>query len=315
MERIVVTGATGFLGRNLMPILQEKYGVENVVGLSSKDYNLMIPEEVKKMFEEQKPTILIHLAAYSGGIEANRLFPADFFYKNILLTTLVFHEAAMHKVKKMIYPIGGCSYPANAKSPIDETQMWEGFPQIESAGYAIAKKTGIVASLTYRQQYNLNSVVVIPGNMYGEYDNFNLREAHVIPACIRKIYEAKINNLDEVVIWGSGKPIRDFVYVKDVANIILWFIENFNETGPINISTGIKTSIKDLVEMIKGIIDYKGRIRWDTTKPDGQMEKIFNPAKLNSLGLYCKTPLIEGLRKTIAWFEKNYALKTPYIRI
>ena len=160
--RVVVTGASGFLGRHLMPILKQKYGHSAVIGLSSRDYNLLDPLQVKTMFSEHRPDGLIHLAGYSGGIAANREFPADFYYRNTLLTALVFHEAAISGVQKMIYPMGGCSYPADATSPIDESQMWSGFPQEESAGYSAAKKMGIVASRSYRQQYGLNSVVLIP---------------------------------------------------------------------------------------------------------------------------------------------------------
>ncbi len=168
-QRIVVTGSTGFLGSHLMPILIERYGADRIIGVSSKDYNLMDPEQVKQMFADLVPDALIHLAAYSGGIAANKKFPADFYYQNTLLTSLVFHQAALNNVKKMIYPMGGCAYPATSSSPIDEMQMWNGFPQKESAGYSTSKKMGIVASNSYREQFGLNSAVIIPGNMYGEY--------------------------------------------------------------------------------------------------------------------------------------------------
>ncbi len=315
INNIVVTGSTGFLGGHLMPVLIERYGKENVTGLSSKDYDLMDPIEVKRMFDEKKPDILIHLAAYSGGIEANRKFPADFFYRNIILTSLVFEAAAKYGVKKMIYPMGGCSYPSAATSPINEEQMWQGYPQNESAGYSSAKKMGIVASRSYRTQYGFNSVVIIPGNMYGEYDNFRNKESHVVPAMIRRYYEAKLSGVEEVVMWGTGSPQRDFVYAGDVARTIPYFIENYDSSEPINISSGKSTTIKELAETIKELVGYKGRIVWDTEKPDGQMIKIFDVTKLNSLGIDCPTSMHDGLKNTIEWFEKNYHNKGDNIRL
>jgi GDP-L-fucose synthase len=315
MMKIVVTGASGFLGRHLLPQLKLQYPQAEIVGLSSQDYDLMNPPEVVQMFKDLQPEILIHLAAYSGGIGANRAYPADFYYRNTLLTALVFEQAAKFGVKKMIYTMGGCSYPATAKSPIDESQMWEGYPQPESAGYSSAKKMGLVASQAYRTQYGLNSVVLIPGNLYGEYDNYRSNESHVIPALLRRFYEAKLTNLEEVIMWGSGAPKRDFVYGGDVAKVIPYFIENYNSSEPINISSGTTTSIKELGEMIKEVTGFAGKLGWDTTKPDGQMVKIFDVTRLNSLGLSCHTPLREGLEKTFAWFSQNYRDKTDGIRL
>jgi GDP-L-fucose synthase len=308
-KKILVTGATGFLGRQLMPILERKYGKGKVLGVSSQDYDLTDPVQVKRMLAEVKPEALIHLAAYSGGIGANKKFPADFYYRNTLITTLVFQEAAVHRVKKLIYPLGGCSYPAEAISPINESQMWQGFPQVESAGYATAKKMGLVASQAYRQQYGLNSVVLIPGNMYGEYDNFHPQYSHVVPAMIRRYHEAKLARVKTILMWGDGAPVRDFVYAGDVARLIPWFLENYDETGPVNISTGTATQIKDLAEIIKDFIGFAGEIRWDASKPNGQMIKVFDVTRLKSLGLSCDTPLKEGLLRTIKWFSEKYGSK------
>ncbi len=244
--RMVVTGATGFLGRHLMPVLLQKYGAENVVGVSSKDHDLMVRDEVRRLLAELEPEVVVHLAAYSGGIDCNRRFPADFYFKNTILTALMFQEASACGVKKLVYTMGGCSYPAQATSPIGEAQMWNGFPQKESAGYSCAKKMGIVASAAYREQYGLNSVVLVPGNMYGEYDNFKVGESHVIPAMIRRIWETKREGRGEIVMWGTGEPVRDFVYAGDVARVIPWFIEHYDSSEPVNISTGTRTSIKEL---------------------------------------------------------------------
>lgn len=313
--KIVVTGSTGFLGGHLMPILKETYGEENVKGLSSKEYDLLDFRQAKQMFEDLQPEVLIHLAAYSGGIGANRKYPGDFYFINTILTANCFELAARYGVKKMIYTMGGCSYPSTAVSPIGEEQMWQGYPQPESAGYSSAKKMGIVASHSYRTQYGLNSVVLIPGNMYGPYDNFRNEESHVVPGMLRRYYEARLNNIPKVTMWGTGTPVRDFVYAGDVAALIPWFVENYNETGPVNLSSGTTTSIKELAEIIKEMTGYQGEIEWDTTKPDGQMVKIFDVTKLKGLGLSCPTPLTEGLRITAKWLEENYDTKGDNIRL
>jgi len=314
-KKIVVTGATGFLGRHLLPILSARHGSAQVVGLSSRDYDLMDPIQVRRMFAQQRPDVLVHLAAYSGGIGANRAYPADFYHRNTLLTTLTFHEAARHKVQKLVYTMGGCSYPASATSPIDEGQMWNGYPQSESAGYSAAKKMGIVASTSYRQQYGLNSIVLIPGNMYGEYDNFRQQESHVVPAMIRRYYEAQRSGQKTVVMWGSGEPQRDFVYAGDVARAIAFCLEHYDSSQPLNISSGTRTSIKQLATTVKALTGYRGDIVWDTSQPDGQMVKIFDVTRLHALGIFCPTPLEEGLRRTIDWFARNYAARSDGLRL
>jgi GDP-L-fucose synthase len=312
---ILVTGSTGFLGRHLMPMLLARYGSHGVVGTSSKDYDLMDHSDVKRMFRDIKPEVVVHLAAYSGGIGVNNARPADFYFRNTLLTALVFQEAAESGVKRLIYTMGGCSYPATARSPINEEQMWEGFPQKESAGYSCAKKMGIVASMAYRKQYGLDSVVLVPGNMYGEYDNYRNAESHVVPGMIRRFHEAKLSGAEEVVMWGTGAPTRDFVYAGDVAGVVAEFVEARDGAGPINISTGTSTSIRELSELVKSQVDFQGRLSWDTSKPDGQMVKIFDVARLRQLGLGCQTSLRDGLRRTADWFVKNYENKSDGIRL
>jgi GDP-L-fucose synthase len=315
MERVAVTGATGFLGRHLLPILQERYGRGAVRGVSSRDYDLMDPMQVRRMFDDIAPNIVIHLAAYSGGIGANRTYPADFFYRNILLTALVFEEAGRRRVRKLVYPMGGCSYPATATSPIDEGQMWLGYPQEESAGYSMAKKMGIVASRAYRAQHGLSSVVLVPGNMYGEYDNYRESESHVVPAMIRRFFEAKRERRAQVVMWGTGTPVRDFVYAGDVAATFSFFVEEYDSSEPVNVSSGTRTSIRELANTIAELTGYAGSIVWDSTKPDGQMVKLFDVSKMRSLGLACPTTLRDGLARTIAWFERNYDARGDGLRL
>jgi GDP-L-fucose synthase len=305
--KVLLTGASGFLGRHALPVLQAQFGAENVVGITSTDYDLMQPELVDRALVDHRPEIIVHLAAYSGGIGANRAYPADFYYRNTLLTALMFEAAARHKVHKLVYPMGGCSYPAKATSPISEDQLFNGYPQYESAGYSTAKMMGVVASRSYRTQYNLDSSVIIPGNMYGEYDNYSPLDSHVVPAMIRRYYEAMMDNVDEVMMWGTGKPQRDFVYAGDVAKLIPYFMTEHDGAEPVNISSGTTTAISFLAQEIARLVDYQGKITWDVTKPDGQMVKIFATDRMKSLGLSCDTPLVDGLQRTIDWFAANYA--------
>lgn len=305
-DSILITGATGFLGHHIELVIRNTYR-NKIITVGSSDYDLIHEANVEKMYKDIKPSIVIHLAAYVGGIGANRQYPAEFFFRNIMINSLTIHYAYKHGVRKLITLIGGCSYPALATSPIDEGQMWDGYPQFESAPYSVAKKMALVQSEAYRRQYGFNSIVLIPGNVYGEYDNFRLEDAHVIPAMIRKFYEAKQAGCDNVVLWGSGRPIRDFVYAADMAKLIPYFLENYNTSEAINISTGKGVSIKKLAEIIKELVGYQGQLIWDTSKPDGQMNKTFSADKLKFLGLSCSTPLREGLSKTIKWFTDNYS--------
>jgi len=314
--KLVITGASGFLGRHTVPVLQSRYGTENVLALSSKDYDLLDRSQVRHMFAKTQPDVLVHLAAYSGGIGVNRTKPADFYFINLLMQALVFEEAARYgKLKKLVYPMGGCSYPATATSPIDEGQMWQGYPQDESAGYSAAKKMGIVASRSYRTQHGLKTSVIIPGNMYGEYDNFRNSESHVVPAFIRRYYEEKKAGAKEIVMWGTGAPQRDFVYAGDVAALIPYFIEEYDSVEPVNISTGTAIAIRELAETLKSTMGFEGNIQWDTSKPDGQMVKIFDVTRLRSLGLSCPTSLAEGLAKTIAWLKAHYESRSDGLRL
>lgn len=303
-QRILVTGATGFLGHHIIPVLQKSFDTE-IIAVGSRDFDLLKPGVPEKMLRKIRPDCVIHLAAKSGGIVDNRQKPGDYYFENIVMNTHVFQAAFLGGVKKFLALMGGCSYPATARSPIGEDQMWNGFPQIESAGYSMAKKMLLVQSWAYRQQHDFNSIILIPGNVYGEWDDFNLIKAHAIPALIRKCVEAREKRRPFITALGTGRPIRDFVYAGDVAAVIPWFLANYNTSDPVNISTGRRTSIRELLETVKTATGYPGKIRWDTSQPDGQMEKIFDPGRLHQLGLKCPTQLAEGLQKTVKWFLEN----------
>lgn len=281
MKNILITGASGFLGRHCSEVFN-KLEDYKIVKVSSADYDLMKENQVIQMFKDIAPDYVVHLAGYSGGIYSNRLKPAEYYYKNLQLITLTFHYSFEYGVKNIIIPIGGCSYPANAESPIKEEAMWDGFAQRQSAGYAMAKKMALVQSWAYRKQYGFNSVVVSPGNMYGPYDNFSALDSHVIPAMIRKFHEAKSEGVDKVCFWGTGTPRRDFVYVEDVAKLLPYFLLEYDDDSLVNISTGTSVSIKDLAEAIKRIIRFEGSISWNHSHPDGRMIKIFSVEKLHS---------------------------------
>jgi len=302
-KRILVTGANGFVGHHLMPHLQNSFTAE-IIPVGRQDYDLLKPGVPDAMLREIKPDCVIHLAAKSGGIVDNKKRPADYYYENLAMNTHVLHAAYQHGVTKLLTLMGGCSYPSKAVSPISEDQMWNGYPQIESAGYSVAKKMLLVQSWAYRVQHGFNSVVLVPGNLYGEWDNFNLEQSHVIPALIRKYLEARDAKAPQVVALGTGKPTRDFVYAGDVAATIPWFLSNYDSSEPVNISSGTRTSIRELAESIKEATGFEGEIVWDTSKPDGQMDKIFDVTRLHALGLSCDTPLKDGLKRTAAWFEE-----------
>lgn len=315
MTDILLTGASGFLGRHVLPVLQRRYGADAVVPVSSSDYDLTDSAAAVRMLEDVKPRVVVHLAAYSGGILANRTFPADFYFRNTVMTALVFEAAARRDVEKFVYPFGGCSYPAGASSPIGENQLWAGYPQAESAAYSTAKMMGAVAARAYRAQYGMRTSLMIPGHIYGEYDNFHPEHSHVIPALIRRFHEARLGNKASVTMWGSGAPERDFVYAGDVAETVPFFIDTYDDDEPVNLSTAKRTSISDLSVLVASLTGFQGGLEWDTSKPDGQMVKIFDNARMKALGLSCETDLRSGLVATIAWFRQHYDAGSGGLRL
>jgi len=309
LETILVTGADGFLGRHVVGALVRQ-GDWAVVPVHREDYDLLQAGAAEAMLHDHQPDAVVHLAAKVGGIIANRDYPADFFYENITLNTRTFHACFKAGVKKFLTFIGGCSYPAQALSPIGEDQMWNGYPQAESAAYSVAKKMMLVQSDAYRRQHGFNSQVLIPGNVYGEHDNFNWEYAHVIPAMIRRFVEAREAGAESVTCYGSGCPTRDFVYAGDVAALVPWFLEHYDSSEPVNLSSGTRTSIRELAEVTAELTGFTGRIDWDSSKPDGQMDKIFSVARMQELGLSCPVSLRTGIQRTVAWFEQAQAAGT-----
>jgi len=303
-RRVLVTGAHGFVGRNLMPLLRETGAV--IVAPPREEYDLSEQADVRRVLADVRPEIVLHLAALSGGILANKERPAQYCYQNLIMGTTMLHESWAAGVRKYVTLIGGCSYPATAPSPIRETELWNGYPQAESAPYSIAKKMAVVQAEAYRRQYGFDAVVLVPGNLYGPWDNFDLNASHVIPALVRKFLEARDSGQAEVVAWGTGRPVRDFIYVADACEAILRATARYNGADIINISSGVPTTIRELVEAVAALTGYEGTVRWDTSKPDGQPLKGFDVTRMREwLEYQPPTSLQEGLRRTIAWFESN----------
>jgi len=305
-KRVLVTGAGGFVGCNLVPRL-EAAGCE-LITPTRKDYDLLEQEQVRALFRDTKPQVVFHLAAFVGGILANRDFPADFCYRNLILVTQPLHEAWKSGVEKYVGLMGGCSYPAKAPSPIKEDSLWTGYPQFESAPYSLAKAMSVELANSYRRQHGFDAITLVPGNVYGPWDNFNLSASHVIPALIRKYVEARESGTAQITAWGTGAPKRDFVYIEDVCRGIVKAAEIFSGPEIINISSGTRVTIRELVELVASLTGFEGEILWDCTKPDGQMDKGFDVSRMRELlGFECAIALKDGLERTIEWFVQHRA--------
>jgi GDP-L-fucose synthase len=305
-KRVLVTGSTGFIGSNLVRRLRG-LGCE-VIAPTRDDYDLLEQQQVRRLFADSRPDITFHLAAMVGGIVANKKYPADFCYRNLMMNTCMFHEAYEAGVKKYVTLVGGCSYPAHAPSPIPETEFWNGYPQPESASYALAKRMEVVMTRAYRDQYAFDAITLLPGNVYGPYDNFKPESAHVIPATIRRVVETMERDDSVITVWGSGAPVRDFVFIDDVCDVVLREVHTYSSSEIMNISSGVPTTIRELVESVTDLCGYKGRIEWDTSKPDGQLHKVFDISRLLERAPDFKpTPLREGLQRTIEWFQREHA--------
>lgn len=303
-KKVLVTGAAGFVGNNLMRLLADKEC--EILAPTSEELDLTNEQQVKDYFFKHKPNIILHLAGKVGGIAANKAAPGEFFYKNIMMGTLVMEYGRLAGCDKIVALAAGCGYPKHLPVPYTEEDFWKDLPDENSIGYSMAKKNLVIQSWTYRQQYNFNSVILLPANLYGPHDNFDLETSHVVPALIRKFLEAKERGDKKVEVWGTGKASREFLYSKDTAQAILDMAEKINDSGPFNLGTGTETTIKELVETISDIVEFDGDIVWDTSRPDGQPRRFYDMTKFEkALGYVPSTSLKEGLEKTIEWYKEN----------
>ncbi len=304
-KRVCVTGGGGFLGSFVVEELRRR-GATSIFVPRKKEYNLVHHEAVVRLLEDSKPDVVIHLAANVGGIGANRKNPAAFFYDNLMMGVQLMHEAWRFGVKKFVAIGTVCAYPKFTPVPFKEEDLWNGYPEETNAPYGLAKKMLLVQAQAYRQQYGFNAIYLLPANLYGPRDNFDLETSHVIPALIRKFTTARDEGRDEVVLWGDGSPSREFLYVEDAARGILDATEKYDGPEPVNLGTGREVRIRDLANMIAEMVGYKGRIVWDTTKPNGQPRRSLDTSKAKAyFGWEATMPLEEGLKRTIAWWEKH----------
>jgi GDP-L-fucose synthase len=304
-KRVLVTGGSGFLGRHVVDSLQ-KHGCRDVIVVRKAKHDLTRESDVKRLFEEASPQIVIHLAAVVGGIGANRDNPGTFFYQNFMMGALTMEYARRVGVEKFVGVGTICEYPKVAPVPFLERDLWNGYPEETNAPYGLAKKMMLVQSQAYRQQYGFNSIVLFPVNLYGPHDNFDLQTSHVIPALIRKCAEARDAGASEIVLWGDGTPTREFLYVEDAAEGILLAAEQYDDSRPLNLGTGEEISINGLATMISAEVGYTGRITWDKTKPNGQPRRCLDVSRIKqTIGFQAKHTLRDGLKKTIAWFHAH----------
>ena len=303
--RVVVTGGSGFLGRVVCRKLAER-GCRDLGAPAHHDYDLSTEEGVRWMYTDFQPEVVIHLAAEVGGIGANREHPGRFFYKNMAMGLHLIEQARINRVRKFVQAGTVCAYPKFTPVPFREEDLWNGYPEETNAPYGIAKKALFVMLDAYHREYSLNSAVVVPVNLYGPGDNFDPRSSHVIPALIRKCVEARDRHEARMTCWGTGNASREFLYVEDAAEGILRAAEVMDSPVPINLGTGREISIRHLVEMIARLTNYKGKIEWDPSKPDGQPRRCLDTSRARDLlGWSARTDFETGLRETIAWYENQ----------
>jgi len=304
-KRICVTGGAGFLGQHLVRNLQSK-GARDIFIPRYPEYDLVKGEDIARMLADAQPDIIIHLAAHVGGIGANLARPAEFFYDNLMMGVQLMHQAWQRGVEKFVALGTICAYPKYTPIPFKEENLWDGYPEETNAPYGLAKKMLLVQSQAYRQQYGFNSIFLLPVNLYGPGDNFDLASSHVIPALIRKCVEAKEQGADEIVAWGDGSPTREFLYVEDAAEGIALATQSYNRSDPVNIGSSFEISIKELTELIARLTGFEGQVRWDTSKPNGQPRRKLDTTRAKEyFGFSARTNFEDGLRKTIDWYLAN----------
>ena len=320
-KRVIVTGGSGFLGSFVVEKLRQRGALEIIVP-HYEDYDLRNIEAIQRLFDDLeashtvKPstpkieTLLIHLAALAGGIGANRARPAEFFHDNLMMGVPLMHEAWKRGLYKFVAIGTICAYPKFTPLPFKEENLWDGYPEETNAPYGLAKKMLLVQAQAYRDQYGFNAIYLLPVNLYGPRDNFNLKTSHVIPALIRKYIEAQERGDAEVVVWGDGSPTREFLYVEDAAEGILLAAERYNGREPVNLGSGNEISIRDLAEMIARLTGFQGKLIWDTTKPNGQPRRALDISRAEKyFGFKAQMSFEEGLRRTIAWYRENKGVR------
>ncbi len=304
-KRVLVTGGAGFLGSFVVDKLKEQ-GCRDIFVPRSAEYDLVNGDACKRLYMDARPQIVIHLAALVGGIGANKKNPGRFFYDNLMMGVQLLEEARLFGVEKFVAAGTICAYPKFTPIPFKEEDLWNGYPEETNAPYGLAKKMLLVQSQAYREQYGFNSIFLLPVNLYGPRDNFDLQTSHVIPALIRKCIEAKESGADELVVWGTGKPTREFFYVEDAADGILLAAEKYEKSEPVNLGAGFEISIKDLVGVIVEETGFKGKIVWDSSKPDGQPRRCLDVTRATEeFGFTAATSFEEGLKKTVEWYRSN----------
>ncbi len=309
-KKVTVTGGAGFLGSFVVQKLHQA-GCQQVFIPRSRDYNLIELKGVESLYQDAQPDIVIHLAAQVGGIGANQENPGKFFYDNLMMGTQMIEVGRRVGLEKFVAVGTICAYPKFAPIPFKEEDLWNGYPEETNAPYGLAKKMLLVQSQAYRQQYGFNSIVLFPVNLYGPRDNFDLDTSHVIPALIRKCFEAIERQDNTITLWGTGNPTREFLFVEDAANGILLAAERYNSSEPINLGSGEEISIKDLAALITKLSGFGGDIRWDSTRPDGQPRRCLDISRAgNEFGFNAQIKLEDGIRKTIEWYalERNSQL-------
>ena len=304
-RQVCVTGGAGFLGSYVLAKLRER-GAERIFVPTIEDYNLVDHDDVKRMLDDAKPDIVIHLAANVGGIGANQAHPADFFYDNLMMGVQLMHEAWKSGIEKFVAIGTVCAYPKFTPVPFREDALWGGYPEETNAPYGLAKKMLLVQSQAYRQQYDFNSLFLVPVNLYGPRDNFNLKTSHVIPALIRKAVEAQERGENELVIWGDGTPTREFLFAQDAAEGILLATERYDNSEPVNLGSGEEISIKALAEKIVELTGFKGGLTWDATRPNGQPRRALDITRAKErFGFVAQIRLEEGLKRTVEWYQQH----------
>ncbi len=304
-RRITVTGGKGFLGSHLLEKIKER-GCKDIMIADLPEYDLRNKEDILKMYDEQKPDIVIHLAAVVGGIGANRENPGKFFYDNAIMGIQLIEYARQKRLEKFVCLGTICAYPKITPVPFKEEDLWKGYPEETNAPYGLAKKILLVQLQSYRQQYDFNGIYILPVNLYGPGDNFEVKSSHVIPALIKKCVDAKKEGKNHITVWGTGKASREFLYVEDAAEGILLATEFYNESLPVNLGAGFEITIKDLVNLIAELTGFSGEIKWDTSKPDGQPRRMLDTSKAKKkFNFKAETDFREGLKKTISWYEER----------